>query len=125
MDQSLAGIVVRDGAHANIHDNKILDIRDEPLSGCQNGVGIIVGRQSWATTGTADITNNIISGFQKNAMMVDNAGSSATITGNTITGAGPLELGCQPKMASRSAAVPMQRSITTPLSNISYTGAAQ
>ena len=55
------GIVVRDGAHANIHDNKILDIRDEPFSGCQNGVGIVVGRSAWSTTGTAEITDNIIS----------------------------------------------------------------
>jgi len=39
-----AGIFVRGGAYANIHDNKILDIRDDPFSGCQNGIGIIVGR---------------------------------------------------------------------------------
>ena len=83
------GIVVRDGAHANIHDNKILDIRDEPFSGCQNGVGIVVGRSTWSTTGTAEITDNIISGFQKNGIVVSNTDSSATITGNTVTGAGP------------------------------------
>lgn len=82
------GIVVRDDAHANIHDNKILDIRDEPFSGCQNGVAIMVGRTSWSTSGTADITNNIISGFQKNGIAVINTGSSANISGNTITGAG-------------------------------------
>lgn len=83
------GVVVRDGAHANIHDNKILDIRDNPFSGCQNGVGIVVGRSAWSTTGTAEITNNIITGFQKNGIVVSNTGSSATITGNAVTGAGP------------------------------------
>lgn len=119
----LAGIVVRDGAHANIHDNKILDIRDNPFSGCQNGLGIIVGRQSWSTTGTADITNNIISGFQKNAMMVDNAGSSATITGNTITGAGPLGIGMPAQngiQISRSANAAINNNT---ISNLSYTPA--
>jgi cytoskeletal protein CcmA (bactofilin family) len=85
-----AGIFVRGGAYADIHDNKILDIRDEPISGCQNGVGIIVGRASFSTTGTADITDNIISGYQKGGIVVSNTGSSANITGNTVTGAGAV-----------------------------------
>lgn len=82
------GILVRDGANADIHDNKILDIRDNPFSGCQNGIGIQVGRQALSTSGTATITNNIISGYQKNGITVDGTGSSATISGNTITGIG-------------------------------------
>ncbi len=85
-----AGIFVRGGAHADIHDNKILDIRDNPISGCQNGVGIQVGRNLYSTTGTATITNNIISGFQKNGITVDRTGSYAEITGNTVTGAGAV-----------------------------------
>jgi hypothetical protein len=84
------GILVRGGAHADIHDNKILDVRDEPISGCQNGVGIQVGRKLYSTTGTATITNNEISGYQKNGITVDNAGSYAEISGNTITGAGAV-----------------------------------
>ena len=82
------GILVRDGANANIHDNKILDIRDNPFSGCQNGIGIQVGRQALSTSGTATITKNIISGYQKNGITVDGTGSSATISDNTITGIG-------------------------------------
>jgi hypothetical protein len=85
----LAGIVVRDGAYANIHDNKIVDIRDTGDSGCQNGIAIFVGRTSWATTGTADITNNEISSYQKAGIVVDNTGSSANIEGNTVSGEGP------------------------------------
>ena len=84
------GIFVGGSANADIHDNKILDIRDEPISGCQNGVGIQIGRSSLSTTGTATITDNEISGFQKNGITVDNAGSNATITGNTVTGAGAV-----------------------------------
>ena len=82
------GIFVRDGAYANIHDNRILDIRDNPFSGCQNGIAIQVGRQLYSTTGTATIANNQITGYQKGAIIVDNTLSSAIITGNTITGAG-------------------------------------
>jgi hypothetical protein len=82
------GIFVRDGAYANIHDNKILDIRDNPFSGCQNGIAIQVGRNAWSTSGTATIANNLISGYQKGAIVVDKTGSSATILNNTITGAG-------------------------------------
>lgn len=89
------GIFVRDGAFANIHDNKILDIRDAQFSGCQNGIAIQVGRNAYSTTGTATIANNIIMGYQKGAIVVDNTGSSATITGNTITGAGTTDITAQ------------------------------
>jgi hypothetical protein len=82
------GIFVRDGAMANIHHNQILNIRDNVFSGCQNGIAIQVGRNAWTTTGTATISNNLISGYQKGGIVVDNSGSSAVITDNTITGAG-------------------------------------
>ncbi len=84
------GIFVRDGAYANIHDNNVVDVRDAGLSGCQNGNAIGVGRQFWSTSGTADITDNTISTYQKTGIIVDNTGSSANITGNTITGDGPI-----------------------------------
>lgn len=83
-----AGIFIRDDAYANIHDNRILDIRDNPFSGCQNGVAIQVGRASLGTSGSADISNNEITGYQKNGVTVSNVGSVATLTDNTITGAG-------------------------------------
>lgn len=88
----LAGIFVRDAATANIHDNAIRDIRDAPLSGCQNGIGIFVGRAAFATTGTATIQDNEITGYQKGGIVVSNAGSSATVDGNTVTGVGNTPL---------------------------------
>ncbi|MBX7252164.1 MAG: right-handed parallel beta-helix repeat-containing protein [Candidatus Promineofilum sp.] len=84
------GIFVRDGAYANIHDNKVVDVKDTGLSGCQNGNAIGVGRQLWNTSGTADITDNEISTYQKTGIIVDNTGSSATIEGNTVSGDGPI-----------------------------------
>ncbi len=92
-----AGLYVYDGAYANIHHNSIEDIRDNalPVSGCQNGVAISVGRQFWSTAGTATIANNVIVDYQKGAIVVDNTGSNATITGNTITGAGTISITAQ------------------------------
>ena len=92
-----AGIFVRGGAYANIHDNNIVDIRDNatPLSGCQNGIGILVGRQADATTGTATIANNTIVDYQKGGIVVDNAGSNAIITHNILTGAGTIDITAQ------------------------------
>jgi len=84
------GIFVGGDAHADIHDNEILDIRDEPFSGCQNGQGIWVGHHdTFVEVGTATITNNTITGYQKGGIVIDNTGSDATIAGNTITGVGP------------------------------------
>ena len=85
-----AGIFVRDGANANIHDNKVIDARESvTISGNQRGIGIFVGRALFGTTGTATITNNTITGYQKGGIVVDGAGSQATITGNTVVGEGP------------------------------------
>lgn len=86
------GIFVRDAANANIHDNKVSDIRDQPLSGCQNGIGIGAGRAAFSTTGTATLTNNVISGYQKGGIVISNSGSGATINGNTVTGVGATPL---------------------------------
>ena len=99
-----AGILVRDGATADIHDNAITDIHWTALPGAQSGFGIWVGRASRGTTGIATIANNVITGYQKGGIIVDNIGSSATITGNTVTGKGPtLDVGQNGIQISRGA----------------------
>ena len=80
------GIRVDAGGSATIQNNHITLIRDEPFSGCQNGVGIAVGRNAESTTGTAAILNNVIDTYQKGGIVIDNTGSSALIAGNEITG---------------------------------------
>jgi nitrous oxidase accessory protein NosD len=87
----LSGVFVRDGAHASIHDDLITAIRNNPIDGCQKGVGVRVGRAALSTSGTAAISGTTISGYQKGGIVVDGPGSGATITGNTITGAGPTD----------------------------------
>ncbi|MFA5971107.1 MAG: right-handed parallel beta-helix repeat-containing protein [Lentimicrobiaceae bacterium] len=89
------GIFVRDGAYANIHDNQILDIRDNVFSGCQNGIAIQIGRQAMSTTGSATIQDNLITGYQKGGIVVDNTGSTATIIDNVVTGAGTTTVTAQ------------------------------
>jgi nitrous oxidase accessory protein NosD len=75
---ALHALYMRDGVNANIHDNVIVG----------GYVAIEVGRKSKGETGSATIVDNQISGYGKNGITVDNTGSSATITGNTITGMG-------------------------------------
>lgn len=87
-----SGIFVEGGAYANLHDMSVNDIADAPLSGCQNGIGIQVGRQSLSTVGTATINNVDISGYQKNGVTVDNTGSFATVKNSTITASGPTNV---------------------------------
>ena len=85
-----AGVEVFNGATASIHNNTIADVRDQPLSGCQNGVAIIVGSSS--TSASATITSNSLHGYQKNAMVIEGAGTTATVTGNTAQGVGNTTL---------------------------------
>lgn len=86
------GIQVDGGARAEIRRNDILAIRDEPFGGCQNGIGILIGNDSAATTGTANIRESRIAGFQKGAINIRNAGSTATVEHNEITGIGPTNV---------------------------------
>lgn len=83
------GIFVNSGATANIFDDVITNIRDNGsvLSGCQNGVAIEIGTST--NTASATINNDTIDGYQKNGITVAGVGSTATITNNVVTGAGP------------------------------------
>ena len=77
------GIKVENGAYAAITGNAILHIKGS------NGAGIVVGKSSENTTGTAVITANLVSDYRAAGIVVDNKGSSATITYNTVAGIGP------------------------------------
>lgn len=83
------GVRVDGGGSATISQNHIVNIRDTPFSGCQNGHGILVGRVSEGQTGRATIFKNKIDGYQKGGIVISNVGSSAEITDNEITGIGP------------------------------------
>jgi hypothetical protein len=83
------GVRVIDGS-ATIYGNHITQIRDinPAFFGCQDGIGVLVGRQFEGQTGSAIIRNNQIDLYQKGGVVVDNTGSYALITQNTISGEG-------------------------------------
>ena len=87
----LAGITLLPGATGNIHDSTITDIRHDPLDSCQVGNGIVAGTVAGAVV-TVTIANNTITGYQKTGIVLRGTGSTGTITGNTVTGAGPIDL---------------------------------
>ena len=106
-----SGIRVDGGAAATIEHNLIQHIRDDPFSGCQNGIGIRVGRQSDNTIGMASIDENTIEDYQKGGIVVDGVvagiSSTAVITNNIVTGAGRTEIiGQNGIQVSRGAMVP-------------------
>jgi parallel beta-helix repeat protein len=86
------GVFVDQGGSAVIEHNHITHIRDNPFSGCQNGLAVLIGRSSMATTGSATVSHNLIDDFQKGGVVVDNTGSNADIEKNTVRGVGPTPL---------------------------------
>jgi hypothetical protein len=60
-----------------------------PLSGCQNGTGIRFGAAATSQVGSGSVQNSTIETFQKNGITVDNVGSNAAISGNTVIGEVP------------------------------------
>jgi parallel beta-helix repeat protein len=91
------GIRVIGGGSAVILHNHITRIRDAnpALFGCQDGLGILVGRQFEGQTGTAWILHNRIDLYQKAGIVADNEGSFVEIRQNEIVGEGPTSITAQ------------------------------
>lgn len=89
-DDSLYGILVAGGATLKAKDVTVDGGGAFPLNGCQGGIGIQVG-MAWTKpveVGHATLQGVTATDYQKNGITVDGAGSSATITGTTVNGAG-------------------------------------
>ncbi len=95
------GVLVIDGAKVALNNDKVLNIQDSnsSLYGCQFGVAVQIGRQYWPTAnfasyitedfvGHAVIKNTTVAGYQKNGITVDGPGTTASLTWNTVNGAG-------------------------------------
>jgi parallel beta-helix repeat protein len=91
------GVRVIGGGSALIEHNHITRIRDANPAhfGCQDGLGILVGRRAEGQVGTAWIRHNRIDLYQKGGIVVDNEGSFAEIRQNEIVGEGPTALNAQ------------------------------
>ena len=83
------GVRVDSGGSAAIEKNHITHIRDTPLSGCQNGIAVDLGRAADATVGSGQVKQNQIDDFQKGGVLVSGVGSTGDINNNTVQGVGP------------------------------------
>lgn len=78
-----------DNAGGTIEDVEIKDIRNTPIDGSQHGVGILANSTE-GTARTVIVNRCDIHGYQKNGTTFNGADLAATITNNTITGAGAV-----------------------------------
>lgn len=79
------GVLVDDGS-ASVTGATIHDIGDSPLfDGAQHGVGI------YFTNGaTGSVENSTVDNYQKGGIVASGNGTNVTISGNTVTGLGPV-----------------------------------
>jgi parallel beta-helix repeat protein len=90
-----AGVYVEQAGSATIENGSITNIQDAaPGFGFQEGYGVKVGSTlpGHFGTGTATVTNEIITGYQKDGVLATNSKSSVNVTNSTITGVGATAL---------------------------------
>jgi nitrous oxidase accessory protein NosD len=86
------GVRVKGDGESKVEQNQVLNIRDEPFSGCQNGSGIVFGSydssSDTSTDGDGTAIGNTVTGYQKNGITVNENGSNVLVSRNTVTGVG-------------------------------------
>ncbi|MEX2646574.1 MAG: right-handed parallel beta-helix repeat-containing protein [Gaiellaceae bacterium] len=90
-DARFRGILF-DGAAGSITNTTVVDL-NQGQSGCQEGNAIEVRNAPFDTTGTdlaVTISGNTATNYQKNGITA-NGSVAATIVGNVVTGAGPVD----------------------------------
>ncbi len=87
------GVRVDTDGSALITDNHITEIRDMIPSGCQNGIGVLLGRNRTdlsptdVTVGFGQVVHNLIDHYQKGGVTVDNTGPyTGEVAYNEVTG---------------------------------------
>jgi len=86
------GVLVDGGGSAEVSHDRIVNIRDNPLSGRQEGVAIQFGQLTTGGSGTGEASDNFIEGYQKGGIVVIGQGSSAQVRKNVIRGAGATDV---------------------------------
>lgn len=120
IDIRLRGILF-EGAGGSITNNTVTGVRQGP-SGCQEGNAIEVRNAPLDDTGndvTVTISGNAVSDYQKNGITA-NGSVAATITGNVVTGDGPVNFIAQNGIQVGFGATAVVKSNT--VSGNDYTG---
>jgi hypothetical protein len=87
---SLYGILVEGGASLTLTGSTVEKAGVvSPLSGCQGGVGVEIGKSATGQAGHATLSRDTVESYQKNGITVQGDGSTASISHVTVTGAGP------------------------------------
>jgi len=83
------GIFVGNGGTVIMNACRATSIRDNPLSGCQNGRAVAAGNSAMGQWGTALLEGCEISDYQKSGLSVEGVNSKLSANRCTITGVGP------------------------------------
>jgi hypothetical protein len=85
------GVFVGGGGTFSLSESAVTAAGAVPLNGCQGGVGIELGsaRAEPNETTKAVLTNDIVRGYQKNGITEEGTGTTASISGADVIGAGP------------------------------------
>ena len=85
------GVLVDGGGTADVRDNWVKDIRDNPLGTAGTGVGIQFGSSPGGgqTSGSGSATGNLVTGYQKGGIVANGPESEVDVIGNVVLGAGP------------------------------------
>jgi parallel beta-helix repeat protein len=86
------GVLVDGGGSADILRNRIFGVRDNPLTGRQEGVAIQFGQFNPNEAGNGSAVGNRIDDYQKGGIVVIGDGSSALVAHNRVRGAGPTDV---------------------------------
>jgi Right handed beta helix region len=82
-NDDINAVFVAGGATLDFTDSAVTAAGAVPLNGCQGGIGVKV------TDGHLKMQDDAISGYQKDGIRVQNAGSTAAVSNVEVTGAGP------------------------------------
>src|SRR5712691_5758378 len=77
--------VVNDGTSVTVEGASIHNIGNAPFDGTQHGVGVY-----FTNGGSGVIDGNTVSAYQKGGIVVNGAGTTASVTNNAVSGLGPV-----------------------------------
>ncbi len=74
----------------NVTGSTISDIGDSPFDGAQHGVAVYYDGYNTSGTVSGTVSGNTISAYQKGGIVVNGTNADVDVTGNTVTGLGPV-----------------------------------